>query len=84
MYNEDNFRICDICGQKITKGFTDDEGDFYNCESCFTKDMNERYGEGNWRAYKSEDGDCNEVNGFYEYLENGEWKPEPSYYTEWF
>lgn len=78
-------RICDYCGRPMDRGYTDDDGDFYNCEECFPKDMNERYGEGNWRAQSKEDygDDCNYMGGFYEYFRNGEWEPEPSYYTEW-
>ena len=30
-------RICDDCGKVIFKGFTDDDGSFYNCEECFNK-----------------------------------------------
>ena len=77
-------RFCDYCGCPMQVGYTDDGGDFYNCEDCFPKDMDERYGKGNWREYDDEDGDCNELDGYYEYLEDGEWQPEPSYYTEWY
>ena len=79
-------RICDYCGCIMEQGYTDDDADFYNCEECFPKDMNERYGEGNWRAQSKEDygDDCNYMGGFYEYKnKNGEWEPEPSFYTEW-
>lgn len=78
-------RFCDVCGCPMDTGFTDDDADFYNCEDCFPKDMDERYGKDKWREYSSEDGDCNSLGGFYEYMnEDGEWEPEPSYYTEWF
>lgn len=79
-------RICDHCGCIMEQGYTDDDADFYNCEECFPKDMNERYGEGNWRAQNEEDyrDDCNYMGGFYEYKNaDGEWEEEPSYYTEW-
>lgn len=82
-FSDDCFRTCECCGKLITKGYTNDVGDFYNCEQCFTKEMDNHYGKGNWRAYKSKDGNCNSESGFYEYLEDGEWKPESSYYTEW-
>lgn len=76
-------RFCDYCGCPMNKGYTDDDADFYNCEECFPKDMDERYGKGNWRAY-DDDGDCNYMGGYYEYFRDGEWEAEPSYYTEWF
>ena len=76
-------RICDYCGCPMNKGYTDDDTDFYNCEECFPKNMDERYGKGNWRDYKSEDDDCNYKGGYYEYLNNNKWLPEPSYYTDW-
>lgn len=76
-------RFCEYCGCAMNKGYTDDFADFYNCEKCFPKDMDERYGKGNWRTYEGLGDDCNELGGFYEYLDNGEWCPEPSYYTEW-
>lgn len=86
IYEQDTkleIRICDICGSPMQSGFTDDDGDFYCCsDECFKIDMNERYGEGKWRA--TEDGEENEYGGYYEYLnKNNEWVSEPSYYTEW-
>lgn len=77
-------RFCDYCGCPFNCGYTDDDADFYNCVECFPKDMNERYGKGNWRGYESEDGDCNCRGGFYERFINGKWEAEPSYYTEWY
>lgn len=77
-------RFCDYCGCPFNAGYTDDYGDFYNCEECFPKDMDERYGKGNWRPYKSEDGECNWHGGYYERFIDGEWEAEPSYYTEWY
>lgn len=76
-------RFCDYCGCPFNAGYTDDDADFYNCEECFPKDMDERYGKGNWRAY-DDDGDCNYMGGYYEFYRDGEWQSEPSYYTEWF
>lgn len=75
-------RFCDYCGTIMQAGYTDDDGDFYNCEDCFELDMNERYGEGNWRELDEE----NDLGGYYEFRkdENSEWQPEPSYYTEWY
>ncbi len=87
-YFEEEFgteiRICTYCGAIMQAGYTDDDGDFYNCEDCFELDMNERYGEGNWRD--SEDEEANYLGGYYEWREDedSEWKPEPSYYTEWY
>ena len=78
-----DIRFCDHCGCPMQAGYTDDDADFYNCEECFPKDMDERYGKGNWRTYEERNGDCNNMGGYYEYLENGEWRDEPSYYTEW-
>lgn len=82
-------RICDYCGGVMQSGMTDDEADFYNHVECFDKDMDERYGKGNWRNIpEDENGEVNEnwLGGFYEYREdeNSEWEPEPSYYTEWY
>lgn len=77
-------RFCDYCGCPFNAGYTDDDADFYNCEECFEKDMDERYGKGNWRPYEDEDGDCNCKGGYYECFIDGKWQPEPSYYTEWF
>lgn len=76
-------RFCDHCGKPMQEGFTDDAGSFYNCEDCFPVDMNERYGEGNWRP--TDGGEENEDEGYYEYRESPDspWEPEPSYYTEW-
>lgn len=89
-YLQDNYgaeiRFCTYCGGIMQSGMTDD-GDFYNHEECFPLDMNDRYGEGNWRASVDEDGESveNRMGGYYEYRDkNGEWKPEPSYYTEWY
>ena len=80
------FRICDCCGKIINKGYTDDCGDFYNCEDCFTKEMDKYYGKGNWRKYEDGYDNCNALSGHYEYFdsETREWENEPSYYTEWF
>lgn len=77
-------RICTYCGAPMETGYTDDDADFYNCEDCFPKDMDERYGKGNWRTQDDCD-DPNCMGGWYEYLDKktGKWKPEPSYYTEW-
>lgn len=77
-------RICTYCGKPMEAGYTDDEADFYNCEECFEKDMNERYGAGNWREQNDFD-EPNYLGGWYEYFDKktGKWKPEPSYYTEW-
>lgn len=72
-------RFCDYCGCPMDRGYTDDDADFYNCEECFPKDMDERYGKGNWRSCGEENSMC----GFYEYLDKDGWNPEPSYYTEW-
>lgn len=80
---EFEIRFCEYCGCPMNKGYTDDDADFYNCEECFPKDMNERYGKGNWRTYDN-DGDCNYMGGYYEYYRDGKWQAEPSYYTEWF
>lgn len=77
-------RFCDYCGCPFNCGYTDDDADFYNCEECFPKDMDERYGKGNWRTYESENGDCNWQGGYYERLVDGKWEAEPSYYTEWY
>ena len=77
-------RFCDYCGKPFNAGYTDDDADFYNCEDCFEKDMDERYGKGNWRPYESEDGDCNWQGGYYERFIDGKWEAEPSYYTEWY
>lgn len=76
-------RICDHCGCPMERGYTDDDADFYNCEKCFPKDMNERYGEDYWREMDSEE--PNYMGGFFEYFnrETREWEAEPSYYTEW-
>lgn len=73
-------RICNGCGKFIYDGFTDDHIHHAFCEDCFIKDMNERYGEGNWRSAEEE----NEEGGYYEYFQDGEWLPEPSYWTMWF
>ena len=76
-------RFCGYCGCIMQSGYTDDNADFYNCEECFENDMNDRYGEGNWRS--TPDGEENWMGGYYEYKnENGEWEAEPSYYTEWY
>lgn len=77
-------RFCDICGRPMNVGYTDDGADFYNCCNCFEKDMDERYGKGNWRMYESDDGKCNYLGGYYEYLEDDRWVADSSYYTEWF
>ena len=74
-------RFCDYCGNIMQEGYTDDSGDFYNCELCFEKDMNERYGEGRWKQ-TSEDDECS---SYYQYLnDNDEWEEEPSFYTQWY
>lgn len=80
------FRICDCCGKIINKGYTDDDGDFYNCENCFPKEMDRHYGKGYWRTYKDDYEECNALGGHYEYFdsETREWEDEVSYYTEWF
>lgn len=77
-------RFCDYCGGIMQEGYTDDDGDFHTHVECFPKDMDERYGKGNWREIP--DGECNDLGGFYEYRESAdsEWEPEPSYYTEWY
>lgn len=79
------FRICDCCGKIINKGYSDDVGDFYNCEDCFPREMDRYYGKGNWRAYKDDCEDYNALSGCYEYFDSDskEWESEPSYYTEW-
>lgn len=87
-YNTE-IRFCTYCGGVMQSGMTDDDGDFYNHEECFPKDMDERYGKGNWRSMpEDENGETHEncLGGFYEYRddEKSEWKPEPSYYTEWY
>lgn len=74
-------RICDGCGAPMVEGWTDNEGTTYFCtEQEFSKDMDERYGVGNWRREPS--GACDWA---YEYRNdaNAPWLPEPSYFTEW-
>lgn len=75
-------RVCTYCGAIIQAGYTDDDGDFFNCEDCFELDMNERYGKGNWRELEEE----NRLGGYYEFREDEEceWEAEPTYYTEWY
>lgn len=79
-------RFCECCGKPMNAGYTDDWGDFYTCEECFPKRMDKEYGEGNWRRCKNKNGKCNDIGGYYEFLDldDGEWSDEASYYTEWF
>ena len=71
----------------MQKGMTDEDADFYNHADCFPKDMDKRYGKGNWREMpQDENGDLTENcrGGCYEWRdEAGRWLPEPSFYTEW-
>lgn len=73
-------RFCEICGKPYDKGFTAGNGEWYCCEECFEKTMDEDYGKGKWRPSDEE----GEYEGWYEYLnEDGVWEDTGVFYTEW-
>ena len=73
-------RFCEQCGKPYDAGFTAGNGEWYCCEECFEKTMDEDYGKGKWRP-SAEEG---EYEGWYEYLnEDGVWEDTGVFYTEW-
>ena len=72
-------RVCEVCGEIMTKGFTTDDGSYYCCEKCFKSDMDRTY-EFGWRPTNKE----GIYGGLYEALgRNGLWEDTGIYYTEW-
>ena len=85
---EDEMTFCDVCGKPVFRGMTTDDGDFHAHENCFENYMNDKYGEGKWKAidefpdydYSGDDG----YGGYYVYLdEDNEWIGTGIFYTEW-
>ncbi len=75
-----NIRFCDACGIPYDMGFIACDGDWYCCQSCFDKELNDAYGKDGWRESEDE----GEYGGYYEFLNsNGEWEDTGIYYTEW-
>lgn len=73
-------RPCEICGEEVTKGYTDGEETFYAHEGeCFTKYMNNMYGEGCWHPTKDDETDA--YGGYY--VADPFDEPTGIYYTEW-
>ena len=72
-------RFCEECGKPMDKGYTVDGGFYYCCEECFEPTMDRDYGQGNWRGTE----EINIRDGFYEYLEDGDWIATALYYTKW-
>lgn len=75
-----NIRFCDVCGIPYDMGFMAGDGDWYCCQSCFDKELNDSYGKDGWRESEDE----GEYGGYYEYLRpDGEWEDTGIFYTEW-
>ena len=73
-------RFCEQCGKPYDMGYTAGNGEWYCCEECFEKTMDEDYGKGKWRTSDEE----GEYEGWYEYLnEDGVWEDTGVFYTEW-
>lgn len=74
-------RICEVCGEPVLAGMTNQDGDFYCHEECFEKFMNEIYGKHHWMAVRDDGNngyylvsDANVVGGYY---------GTGIYYTDW-
>lgn len=76
-YGDSPVRFCAFCGMPMELGFTDGE-DFYACEECFERAMDDRYPSG-WRDVEEE----GELGGFYEGYGDEAWEDTGIYYTEW-
>lgn len=73
-------RICETCGKPVTVGYTDGDNSFYAHEGeCFTKYMNNMYGEGCWHPTKDDETDA--YGGYY--VADPFDEPTGIYYTEW-
>lgn len=78
---DDDPRICSICGKEMSAGWYDEEtGKYICCEEEFKKYMDDLFGAGNWRPTEDENASVP-----FEYLdhETGEWEGYDIYYTEW-
>ena len=74
-------RFCEECGRPFNAGYMAGNGDWYCCEDCFEKEMDDTYGKDKWRPSDEE----GEWEGWYEYLNsNGEWEDTGIFYTEWY
>ena len=77
---ETEVRFCEECGKPYDKGYIAGDGDWYCCEDCFEKAMDECYGKCKWRGTDEEG--CN--GGYYEALQDDdEWEDTGIFYTEW-
>lgn len=79
----ESVRLCSACGAPMESGFTD-ETDYWCCYEEFHEAMDAAYGPDGWREAPQTTGYCAE-DYFYEYKDkDGTWRPEPSYWTEWY
>ena len=78
--NKIEVRFCEQCGKPYDQGFMAGDGEWYCCQECFDRTMNEDYGIGKWKPSEEE----GEYGGWYEYLnEENEWEDTGVFYTEW-
>lgn len=71
----DDLRFCNACGAPMQEGFTD-ECIYFDTELEFKQHMDRIYDENMWGPGRSWD-------GYYAYLEDGQWLESEFYYTEW-
>ena len=76
-------RTCCVCGKKVTKGMTNECGDFYVHEECFEKYMDKEFGKHNWMRLGGNEED--EFGGYYVVSADvpGGLQGTGIFYTEW-
>ena len=77
------FRICQYCGQPMIQGYTVEGGFWYCCEKCFGGMLESDYPNG-WRVNDHDD-DPHWIDGYYDYKDDeGNWHDTGIFYTEWY
>ena len=78
-FDSTEIRFCEECGKPYDAGFMAGDGDWYCCEDCFDKAMNETYGKGKWKATKVE----GPSGGYYACFDGKEWEDTGVFWTSW-